>query len=68
MLKILWIWNLDGEDEGEDVSALQCGAGRHGIWGLVLSEGSLSQRSGFDAASLEPQGVSPSTWLVCAFL
>lgn len=42
-------WKFVWRRRGEDVFALQCGAGRHGIWGLVSSEGSLSQRSGFDA-------------------
>lgn len=41
MLKILWVRNLDREQEGELVFALQCGAGRPKIWGLVSSEGSL---------------------------
>ena len=68
ILKIVWIRNLDGEEEGEDVFALSRGAGRHGIWGLVSSEGSLNQRSAFDAVGWEPHVVSPSTWLVYAFL
>lgn len=46
MLKNLWVRNSDWEQEAELVFALQCGAGRPKLLGVISSEGSLTPRSG----------------------